>query len=461
MLVTGLGVCFFAFLTSFLAGRRGLAWGLAVTLFWGYVFGILRANILNAVSHFIFDASLAGCYLSLLNQKVDLRLKRRMGALNDWVSVLSGWTILIALLPFQTPLVTLVGIRGNLFFIPVLLLSARLSEGELRKLVVCLAGLNLFACGFGIAEYFQGIERFYPISPVTSIIYRSHDVAGGFYRIPAVFSNAHSYAGTMVATLPVLLGFLAVTNTAVWQRIVVIAGIVAACFGVLFANTRTNFVATALLIIGFLLLGKMRPSFKILLCVVIAAIGVVALSNERFQRFRSLEDSSAITGRLAGSVNRTFLEVLVDYPLGNGLGGGGTSIPHFLENQVRRAVAVENEYARIALELGFPGFLLWAAFLIWILLRGFSIVKQDPWLTARRLGILYLCTNFGLSLLGTGLLTAIPGTMLTFILAGWLVTRPDPSLLPGSGKALVPPPVPAARPTMVRAGKKLSPHSGV
>lgn len=458
MLATGLGVCFFAFLTSFLAGRRGLAWGLAVTLFWGYVFGILRANILNASSHFIFDASLAGCYLSLLNQKIDLSLKRRMGALNDWVSVLIGWTILIALLPFQTPLVTLVGIRGNLFFIPVLLLSARLSAIELRKLILCLAGLNLFACGFGVAEYFQGIERFYPVSEVTSIIYRSHDVAGGFYRIPAVFSNAHAYAGTMVATLPMLLGFLAIAETAIWQRFMVIAGIVAACFGVLFANTRTNFVAASLLIVGFLLLGKMRAGFKIMLCCVMVLIGIVALSNERFQRFRTLEDSSAVTGRLAGSVNRTFLEVLVDYPLGNGLGGGGTSIPHFLEHQVRRAVAVENEYARIALELGFPGFLLWVAFLIWILLRGFSIVKDDPWLTARRLGALYLCINFGLSLLGTGLLTAIPGTMLTFVLAGWLVTKPDLSPLPAA--APVPAPALAGRPVLARSRKNLSPQSG-
>ncbi len=424
MFAIGASLCFLSIASSFWMARRHLVAGLLMTLAWGYTYGILRANVLNATSHFFFDCSLVGCYLGLLLQRVPLELRRRAGVLHDWVAVLCGWTLLIGLLPFQTPLVTLVGLRGNLFFLPVALLGARLTDRSMRALIVGLAGLNLFALGFGVAEYFQGIERYYPVSEVTAIIYRSKDVAGGNYRIPAIFANAHAYAGTMVATMPYMLGLIGLDHAPKWQRLAATCGMVAALFGVLFANTRTNFVVSALLIVFFLLGGKMRPGLKALLLVVLALVMGVALSNERFQRFRSLEDSNAITGRLAGSVNRTFLEVVTDYPLGNGLGGGGTSIPYFLAHQVRRAISVENEYARIALELGFPGLLLWIGFLLWILSRAFNVAKGDPWLPMRRLIAIYLLLNFSSSLIGTGMLTAIPATFIVLMSCGWLAVLP-------------------------------------
>jgi hypothetical protein len=433
MFAFGVGLCLLAFLSSYWAARKHLVAGLAVTLFWGYTYGIARANILNAASHFIFDAALIACFTALLGQRLSLDQQRRSGALRDWLSVLMGWTLLIALLPFQAPLVTLVGLRGNLFFIPVALLASRIRDVDLRAFTVCLAALNLLALGFGVAEYFMGIERFFPFSEVTLIIYRSRDVAGGNYRIPSIFANAHAYAGTMVATIPFLLGLIGLPQAAKWQRWFGVAGMVAALFGVLFSNTRTNFVVVALLLISFLLIGKMSPSLKGAILVIIIAIGAVAMSNERFQRFRSLEESGAMTGRLAGSVNRTFLEVVFDYPLGNGLGGGGTSVPHFLAHQVRRAVAVENEYARIALELGVPGLVLWVSFILWILSRVFVVQKRDPWASTRRILAIYLLFNFASSLIGTGMLTAIPATFISMFSIGWLVTRPaEDDLLPAS-----------------------------
>ncbi len=433
MFALGLGLCALAYLTTYLAGRKSLAWGLVAGLAWGYFYGILRANVLSPASHFIFDFSLLGCYSAHLFKRVPLETSHRAGPLGDWLTVISVWTLFVALLPFQTPLVTLVGLRGNYFFVPVLLLASRLTEEEFQQICIGLAGLNIAAFGFGLAEYFNGIERFYPVSSVTEIIYKSRDAGGGNYRIPAIFSNAHSYAGAMVGTLPVLLTLSGIPSVSVFRKIVAIAGSLAAMAGVLFANTRTNFVMAAVIIVAFLLLGKMRPALKTLMICLIGAVIAVALSNERFQRFRSLEDTDAVTGRIAGSVNRSFIEVITEYPMGNGLGGGGTSVPHFLAHQVRRAIAVENEYARIALELGVPGLILWIGFLSWLLLRGLSVNSLDPWRSGRRLTWITMLAGFVLSLLGTGMLTAIPGTMMTFVWAGWLITRPklgnaDPSL---------------------------------
>jgi hypothetical protein len=424
MFAFGIALCVLAYLTAYLAARRSLAWGLVAGLAWGYFYGIARANVMSPASHFIFDCSLFGCYTAQLFKRVPLETVHRSGALGDWLTAISAWTFFVALLPFQTPLVTMVGLRGNYFFVPILLLASRLTEEEFQQICLGVAGLNVAAFGFGLAEYMYGIERFYPVSAVTEIIYKSRDAGGGNYRIPAIFSNAHSYAGTMVGTLPALLTMSGVPSVSVVRKCIAITGSLAAMAGVLFANTRTNFVMAGVIVVGFLLLGKMRPALKFLMLGLIGVVVMVALSNDRFQRFRSLEDTDAVAGRFAGSVNRSFLEVLTEYPMGNGLGGGGTSVPHFLAHQVRRAISVENEYARIALELGIPGLILWTSFLIWLLVRGITVNRNDPWRSGRRLTWISMFAGFTLALLGTGMLTAIPGTMMSFVWAGWLVTRP-------------------------------------
>lgn len=426
MFAVGAALCALAFLSSYLLGRRSLMLTLICTLAWGYSYGIVRANVLSPASHFIFDCSLIGCYLSQLFRRVPLETKLRGGALSDWALTIFAWTFLIALIPFQTPLVTLVGLRGNFLFLPVLLLASRLSESEFRGVGIGLALLNLVSFGFGFAEYTIGVQAFYPLSPVTDIIYRSRDAGGGNFRIPATFANAHSYAGAMVSTLPVLFTITGLSYAPNWQKLICIAGATTAMFGVLFANTRTNFVLAGFMLVAFLLMGKMRFALKALVLVVIGAVVVVALSNERFQRFRTLENTDMVAGRIAGSVNRSFVEVLTEYPMGNGLGGGGTSVPHFLSHQVRRAIAVENEYARIALELGIPGLILWVSFIAWLLIRGLKSYSYDPWMSGRRLVWILLAVGFAMSIIGTGMLTAIPGTMMTLIWAGWLVTKPRP-----------------------------------
>jgi hypothetical protein len=425
MFALGVGLCCFAFLGSYLLAKRSLAIGMLFVLLWGYFYGILRANILTPASHFLFDSALAGLYASRLFDKPPPGFKYRTGALGDWISVIAAWTLLIALMPFQTPLVTLVGLRGNFFFIPVLLLAARLRDSEFRLILCGLAVFNMCAFAFGTAEYFLGLQRFYPLSPVTELIYRSRDAGGGNYRIPAIFSNAHSYAGTMVGTLPLLLSLTGLPSASTWQRLLAILGSASAFFGVLYANTRTNFALAGMIVIAFVLMGKMKIHFKALLLLIVIGVCAVALTNERFQRFRSLQSTEEVAGRIAGSVNRSFLEVLTEYPMGNGLGGGGTSIPHFLASQVRRAIGVENEYARIALELGIPGLIIWVGFLGWTLARGANIDKGDPWRSGRILQLFSFAITYVQSMLGTGLLTSIPGTVMSMIFLAWLIAKPD------------------------------------
>ena len=375
--MTAIALCVLALVLSYLIGRRSLAYGLLSVIAFGYAYGIVRANLRATFSHFLFDAALVGLYFSQtwFSFRSDRSSRNTLGL---WVVVLIGWPLFICFLPFQTPLVSLVGLRGNAFLLPALVLGSRLGTKDLLKLSYGLAALNLVALAFAGAEYFLGIERFYPVNEITTIIYASQDVAGyQFFRIPSTFVASAAYAGTMVVTLPFLYGAWSRPSQSRWKSLLLLGGIAAALLGVLLGASRSHFIVLGAMIVTAALRTRLSPMKQVLCMVVIGALVVVTLRNERFQRFESLADKALVADRIAGSVNKTFFEILADYPMGNGLGGGGTSIPYFLVSEVRSPIGMENEYSRILLEQGIIGLLIWIGFIGWVLSRRTAFAKNS------------------------------------------------------------------------------------
>ncbi len=426
-------VCVAAFTACFWAGRRSLGQGLVTLLAFGYFYGILRANLLTAFSHFIFDAGLLGLYASFRwSSPADAQ---RSKAARFWTILLVIWPIVLVPLPFQPLLISLVGLRGAIFFIPLLLLGSRLKSKDLLELSLGLAVLDFVAIAFAGAEYFLGVERFFPISPVTQIMYASRDVAGGFLRIPSIFSSAAAFGGMMIGTIPFLVGLWTGGEKHV-HRLIGLAAIPAALLGVLMSATRSNFIYGSAIIAFLFFRIRLSGGQRMIFILVMGVVAYAALSNARFQRFKSLDNTEYVSDRIAGSVNRGFFEILLEYPMGNGLGGGGTSIPYFLQGEVRNPIGMENEYARILGEQGVIGLLLWLGFLVWFY-QGMPVAfANGPWATTRRLTWCLVAIGFGTAWIGTGLLTSIPGTVLIMIGAGWTTVPPDRLRLPFAGPRL-------------------------
>ena len=416
-----LALCILAFVATVWAGRRSLGLGLVATIAVGYFYGILRANLLTTFSHFIFDASLLGLYLTQKWTSSDPAEARRLTVIRLWIALLMIWPALLVLLPFQPWLISLVGLRGAVFFIPTVLLGSQLKDKDLRYLASGLAVLNLVAMGFALAEYRVGVPRFFPFSPVTLIIYSSADVAGGYFRIPAIFTSAHAYGGTMISSLPFMIGLWGMAKGRM-TRILAVSGIAAAFVGVLMSATRQNFIFGAAMAVFTLLSVRVTPTRRIVFILLIAAVGYLAMTNERFQRFKSLTDTEGVAERIAGSVNRGFWEILAEYPMGNGLGGGGTSIPYFLQGQVKNPIGMENEYTRVLSEQGVIGLILWLSFIFWFLSRVGVAFANGPWANTRRLAWCYAAINLGTAWVGLGLFTSIPGTVMLLLGIGWTAT---------------------------------------
>jgi hypothetical protein len=453
----GLFLCIVGFLSSFLLGRISVTAGLCSILTVGYLYGVVRANWTEGATYFLFDSAVIGFYLSLLGNWPGGERNRAVRSLQIWTGVLIGWALLMFLVPLQHPLIQLVGLRGNAFLLPFLVVGASLGRADARRLAVWLAVLNHVALAFALAEFVIGVEAFFPYSAVTELIYRSNDVADyTALRIPSCFANAHSFGGAMVMSLPWLIGAWTQPRLTGWQRTLLLSGTVLAMLGIFMCAARLVVVQLAVIVIFTTLSGKLRGSVWLGWAILLLGVGYIVSAEERFQRVFTLKDTDYVKTRVEGSVNMHFLDLLYAYPLGNGMGAGGTSIPYFLQHLLRTPMNLENEYCRIMLEQGVLGLALWVGFLIWTV-RRWPTAQGDPWLFGRRLLWVVALTQFATALIGTGLMTSIPQSALFFLAVGFAVTDPlvprrhplsaqrKPRSVPTARPAFeTPPPIPAS-----------------
>jgi len=419
-----IALCLIAFAACYVAGRRALWAGFLATMVVGYFYGIVRANLESHFSHFIFDFGAIGFYFALLTRQETPIQRFKMRRVMPWVLALMGWPLLIMLMPLQPPLVQLVGLRGQIFFVPFVLVGAMLDDSEMRKVAAGLAVLSLIEITFALAEVEFGLPRFYPINAVDQIIYNSMDVRVGstmVFRIPATFVQAAAFGGNMATSLPLLLGAMIQERRGSSRRKLLLIALGASALGVFLSASRSQ--ATMLFVLGLAATfsGRVRNFPWFGWVGLLAVVGILVAMSPRMQRFVTLENTSYVKTRIYSSVSSGFIDLALEYPLGNGLGGGGTSMPYFLQSELRNPVVLENEYARIMLEEGLPGLALWVAFIIWTLTRPLPR-ETEPWYMGKWLARVALTFCFMTAPTGIGLLTSIPGTALVLVFAGWIVT---------------------------------------
>lgn len=429
-----LGICAGGFLAAFVATRRRLWLGFAATIAAGYFYGIVRANIESPAAQFMYDAAVAGLLLGALTINYAPEQRFRLRRLAPWAIALIGWPTMLLLVPAQHPLIQLVGWRGNVLFVPFVLIGAALKADDVKMITRSVAILNFVVLGFALAEALFGVRSFYPDNPLDAIIYKSTDVyfAGvSHLRIPATFTHSAAYATSMVAAMPLLLGGLSLERPGHWPRYLLLGAIGASAVGVFLAASRSE--AVILLVMAAAVMFS-RPAARFPWAgwvAVLLAVGWLVAVTPRMQRFFTLSSQGVVASRLHSSVNQSFFELLAKYPLGNGLGGGGTSIPYFLQPLLREPVGLENEYARIAAEQGIPGLALWLGFIVWIFTRP-APARGEQWCAGKRLARLYCAISFLTAPLGTGLLNSIPQSAMMMVFAGWIAA---PALKPRRSEA--------------------------
>ncbi len=422
--MSGTLLCILAFLSCTAFSIANWRYGLCALMAWGYFFGILKAHYVATWGHFIFDAATVGFYAGILLNWPKLEERQKWEKIKPWVIGMVAWPLFMALLPIQHYFVQLVGLRGNMFWIPMLLVGCMLDGPGRSLLAYTLAILNMVAFGFAAAEYTLGVEVFVPDNEVTQIVMNSSDIADGNKRIPSTFTNAHSYAGTMLGTIPWILGELLNKQKIGLGRasgtLILVPGLLAALLGIFIAGPRSPVVVLGLLILLTVFSGRVNLGFVALTVLVGTIVAYFVSQDERMQRFTELQDIDMVTERMSMSMNMGFFEVLLDYPMGNGMGAGGTSLPYFIQQLLTSSVVMENEYARILLEQGLPGLLFFLAFVAWFATR--PIQRDDPARMSKTLLWFITAITFSTAFIGIGMMSSIPCTAMMLVGLGYCVT---------------------------------------
>src|SRR5205823_7100859 len=117
-----------------------------------------------------------GFYCSQLFGRLTGSKEYRVQGLKPWLELLMAWPLLLLLIPSQDLLIRFVGLRGNIFFLPFILIGARLSDMERYDIAIWLAVLNLGAFVFATTEVLIGLVSFIFHTVITRLIYLSMDV---------------------------------------------------------------------------------------------------------------------------------------------------------------------------------------------------------------------------------------------------------------------------------------------
>jgi hypothetical protein len=226
----------------------------------------------------------------------------------------------------------------------------------------------------------------------------------------------------MVLSLPLLAGAWVQKHREIWQKNLLIAGLLAAMLGVFMSAARSHFLVLVVLITVATFSTRLRPIYRVGWVVVLVVVSYVVSTQERMQRFTTLDDRQFVESRFEASVNTTLLDAMIDYPFGVGLGGGGTSMPFFLMDRLNTPVAVESEWGRIELETGLLGLAAWCGFLVWVFTRP-QAHRGDPAFLGWRLAWVACICFFAFGFIGIGLFTSIPSTAILLMLVGWIATH--------------------------------------
>jgi hypothetical protein len=318
----------------------------------------------------------------------------------------------------QPILVQLLGLRPVVLFLPLILFGPLLTKEDWTRFALWSAFVALGSAGVMFAEYVFGIERFFPPNDASKIIYISQDIGEARqYRLPATFSSAHAYGGTIVALIPLLVILIEAGGQ---KRRLGMAAMAAAGLGVFACGARSPVITLGVVVLSIGTQALNRPALRAAVLMVGVLVGFVVYREARFQRFETLSDYDFVETRVAGSVNQGLLDILLEYPFGHGLGSAaGTSIPYFLAAEAKPQIGMENEYARIAVEQGLAGVVLWMSFAGWILLKSPSRMQKLG--GATDVGMWGFCVFVWLQgFIGTGFLASVPLTMLLMLYMGFL-----------------------------------------
>lgn len=354
--------------------------------------GALRKWVLPQASEMIYflkDFVILGAYINYYCfSSFEKKLIFKNFTINILIIYVTIWCSFQAFNPsLGSPLVGMFGLRGYLFYIPLMWLIPSLfqSESELYKFLRSHLLLLIPVGILGIAQFF---------SPATSPlnVYANDEVTSvstfgvtNAVRVTGTFSYINNYSAYLLVCFGLLIFFLSI-NQSPWWRLLSICELFLVTVNSLMTGSRGVVIASVLFLIGYLgVKGFTQPAstLRLLRQLLLPAIVVAIASSIWFQPainafWLRTTSSDSVSGRISGSFTQPF-----DFIKYKELDGYGTGATHQAAPALRKVlglpagefipVGYESEMGRVALELGPIGFLLWYGLRISIVIALWSV----------------------------------------------------------------------------------------
>ncbi|BAU63907.1 unknown protein [Stanieria sp. NIES-3757] len=346
------------------------------TVFFLVVFeGILRKWVLPQASdliYFLKDIVLLGAYikyfvLSPYEKKVPIK--------NDFLKLIiclvAGWCLFQVFNPsLGSPIVGFFGLRGYLFYIPLMWMITNLFSSE-KELYQFLRSHLLLIIPVGLL----GIVQFFIPGSFLNVYAGGQDAVAGFagtdfVRITGTFSYISGYSMFLSICFALVIPIFIKEHSLKWQ--IILAFAMALLIGnSLMTGSRAVILFDCLFMIGyFSLLWWQQPSLvakylrRFLIPIILSLITITFGLRPAFDAFINRATSS---DNLSNRIVDTF--VVAQYFQFKFWDGYGTGAANQATNSLRSLlnlphgelipIGFEQEMGRIALELGPIGFLLW------------------------------------------------------------------------------------------------------
>ena len=366
-------ILFVIFYLSCLDWKRSIK-----TVFLLLVFeGVLRKWILPQASdliYFLKDIVLLGAYTQyyFLSSK-----ERKITIKNDFLKLLiclvAAWCIFQAFNPsLRSPIVGFFGLRGYLFYIPLMWMIPNLFSSEqelfrfLRSHIVLVIPVGLL-----------GIFQFFLPGSFLNVYAGGEDIVAGFsgmnyVRITGTFSYISGYTTFLTICFALLIPIFIQEKSRKWQ--IILAFVMALIIGNSFmTGSRKAIIFEIIFTIGyFALLLWQQPSLitsyvkRFFMPIIVSFTIITFAMRPAFNAFvHRATSSDNIEGRV---VNLFSVTKYLQFKLIDGYGTGAT---HQAVNSLRNLlhlpygenipIGFESEIGRIVLELGPIGFFCWYA----------------------------------------------------------------------------------------------------
>ena len=383
-----LGVfCFAKSLSSWVTGIRLLI----VALLFG---GIIGARMGSGAIPILFrDAAIISpLYAAFFLSKAGTSTLRQLPG--DVVLTLCAVLVWLALCLFNpgdlSGLQLMVGLKVWAFYIPFLVVGAGLAARPeaMFKVFRCFLIAGLIACAVGLMQsvlirvigYGPAITLFFGEGAKAATQGFTYFVAGGgIFRVPGTFSFGSQYVGFLYAYLTV--GMIEINSDPDPRyRKLARAAVLVCLLAAVISGTKGALVTFPVFIIGFFAFGLIRNRLLVGGAVMLA-VGSWLLSTLGIE-FESLFTSGA---KAAANYSQTFIfqeiqQALAAGPFGQGIGSNTNAVRYVISGTIGtdfgRLVGLESYFAKVAVELGWVGLIVFTAFFMIIIAKMVSITMR-------------------------------------------------------------------------------------